>query len=66
MINNKVNDFVLINDIIPNIVIDIRYYSTFNFVGHRIDGYEEPCAILTKKATDALKKVNKELLLNGL
>ena len=25
---------------------DIRYYSSFNFVGERIDGYEEPAALL--------------------
>lgn len=58
-------DFVLVNDIIPNIITDIRYHSTNNFIGCRIDGYEEPCAILTKKATDALKEVNDELILKG-
>ena len=38
--------FVLLSDYVPEIVQEIRYFSTFNFVGDRIDGYEEPCATL--------------------
>ena len=48
-------DFVLISDVIPDVILEIRYYSTYNFVGERIDGYEEPLAFLTKDAADALK-----------
>ena len=46
--------FVLLADYIPQIVQEIRYYSTYNFIGDRIDGYEEPCALLTKEAARAL------------
>ena len=53
--------FVLVSNEIPNAKYEIRYYSDNNFVGRRIDGYEEPCAILTKKAALALKEVDKEL-----
>ena len=49
--------FVLLADYIPGIVQEIRYYSTYNFVGDRIDGYEAPCAILTREAARALKTV---------
>ena len=42
--------FILLSDVIPSIIQEIRYFSTYNFVGERIDGYEEPCAILTKEA----------------
>ncbi|MBR1506978.1 MAG: M15 family metallopeptidase [Eubacterium sp.] len=42
-------------------MLEIRYYSTYNFVGDRIDGYEEPVAILTKEAATALKAVSDEL-----
>ena len=49
--------FVLLSDHVPGIVQEIRYYSTYNFVGDRIDGYEEPCAILTREAARALKTV---------
>ena len=38
--------FVLLADYVPNIVQEIRYFSTYNFVGDRIDGYEEPVAPL--------------------
>ncbi len=47
--------FVVLADYIPGIVQEIRYYSTYNFVGDRIDGYEEPCALLTKEAARAVK-----------
>ncbi len=57
--------FVLLSDFIPQIVQEIRYYSTFNFIGDRIDGYEEPCAILTKEAARALKQVSNEMIVHG-
>ena len=49
--------FVLLADHVPGILQEIRYYSTYNFVGDRIDGYEEPCALLTIDAARALKSV---------
>ena len=57
--------FVLLADYVPAILQEIRYYSTFNFIGDRIDGYEEPCALLTKEAARALKSVSGELLVQG-
>ncbi len=54
------SDFVLLSDYVPGIVQEIRYYSTYNFVGDRIDGYEEPVAILSKAAARALKGVANE------
>lgn len=42
--------FVLLADLVPGIVQEIRYYSTYNFVGERVDGYEDPVALLTKEA----------------
>lgn len=54
------SDFVLLSDHVPGIVQEIRYYSTYNFVGDRIDGYEEPVAILSKEAARALKGVANE------
>jgi D-alanyl-D-alanine dipeptidase len=58
-------DFVLLADYVPGIVQEIRYYSTYNFIGERIDGYEEPCALLTKDAARALKSVSNELMVQG-
>ncbi|MBR2562656.1 MAG: M15 family metallopeptidase [Eubacterium sp.] len=57
--------FVLLADQVPGIVQEIRYYSTYNFVGDRIDGYEEPCALLTKEAARALKAVSNEVNVQG-
>ncbi|WP_242870345.1 M15 family metallopeptidase [[Clostridium] aminophilum] len=57
--------FVLLADLVPGIIQEIRYYSTYNFVGDRIDGYEEPCALLTKEAARALKTANTELSVKG-
>lgn len=57
--------FVVLADFIPHIVQEIRYYSTYNFVGERIDGYEEPCALLTKEAARALKSVSNEMMVKG-
>ena len=57
--------FVLLADYVPHIVQEIRYYSTYNFIGERIDGYEEPCALLTIEAARALKSVSNELIVQG-
>ena len=57
--------FVLLADYVPSIIQEIRYYSTYNFIGDRIDGYEEPCALLTKEAARALKAVSSELFVQG-
>lgn len=57
--------FVLLADLIPDIVQEIRYYSNYNFIGSRINGYEEPCAILTRKAARALQAVSNEAIVQG-
>ena len=57
--------FVLLTDVIPDAILDIRYYSTFNFVGKRIDFYEAPVAYLTKDAAYALKSVSDDLKKQG-
>lgn len=57
--------FVLLSDYVPHVMQEIRYYSTYNFIGERIDGYEEPCALITKEAARALKAVSNELFFHG-
>ena len=57
--------FVLVKLYAPEIRQEIRYYSTYNFVGERIAGYEAPCAILTKEAARALKLVADGLAQKG-
>ncbi len=57
--------FVVLADFVPGILQEIRYHSTYNFIGERIDGYEEPCALLTKEAARALKTVSNEMMVLG-
>ncbi len=57
--------FVLLADFVPGIVQEIRYYSTYNFVGDRVDGYEEPVALLSREAARALKAVAGEMNAQG-
>lgn len=58
--------FVYVQDEIPNIQIELRYFSDNNFVGEQIDGYQKEVLILSKEATDALKLVQVELNKKGL
>lgn len=59
------SDFVLLSEAVPDVILEIRYYSTYNFVGDRIAGYEEPVALLTKEAAAALKEASDELITMG-
>lgn len=65
IVTNDASDFVLLADYVPSIIQEIRYYSTYNFIGDRIEGYEEPCAIVTKEAARALQSVSGELASQG-
>lgn len=56
---------VPLTDVIPEAILEIRYYSTFNFVGERIDSYGAPLAYLTREAACALKRVSDGLKKQG-
>ncbi len=64
-LSDDASDFVLLTDAVPDAILEIRYYSTYNFVGDRIDGYEEPLAFLTKEAAAALRAVSDECVSLG-
>ncbi|MBR9847702.1 MAG: M15 family metallopeptidase [Algicola sp.] len=53
--------FVYVKQIIPDLDIELRYYSANNFVGDTIDGYNANVLILTKETAEALKKVQHDL-----
>lgn len=57
--------FVLLTDAVPDAMLDIRYYSTFNFVGERIDGYEQPVALVTREAAEALRVASDIVMAQG-
>ena len=65
LLSDDASDFVLISEAVPDAILEIRYYSTYNFVGDRIDGYEEPLAFLTKEAAAALREVSDDLVSKG-
>ena len=58
--------FVSVSDVIPDALLDVRYYTTYNFVGERIDGYEQPVVLMTKEAAAALALVNRDMRAQGL
>jgi len=53
--------FVYVNDIIPSIHVELRYFGSNNFMGKPIEGYQHEVAILSEQATFALKEVQNEL-----
>ena len=57
--------FVTLTDAVPDAILEIRYFGTYNFVGARIDGYEEPTALLTKHAADSLRAVSDDIKSQG-
>ncbi len=59
------SQFVVITDVVPDVILEIRYFGTYNFVGERIDGYEAPVALLTKRAADSLRLISDDLKQRG-
>ena len=62
---NDSTGFVVLSDVVPDIIQEVRYFSTYNFVGDRINGYHEPCVLMSREAAQALKAVSDELKENG-
>jgi D-alanyl-D-alanine dipeptidase len=54
--------FVVLTDVVPEAIVELRYYTLYNFIGDRIRGYEEPVCLVTREAASALKNVNNEFL----
>jgi len=59
--NELPEGFVYIDRIIPDISIDLKYYSKNNFVGEKITGYNGPVLIATKEVAYALREVQSDL-----
>ena len=63
--STETDGFVMLSEAVSDAIQEIRYYSAYNFVGTRIDGYEEPVALLTKEAAAALKAVSDDVMRQG-
>jgi len=57
--------FVYVTDVVPDVILEIRYYSTYNFLGVRVDDYLSPVAIMTEQAAAALKQASDGLREQG-
>ena len=59
-------EFVRVSDVVPGAIEEIRYFTTYNFTGHRVAGYEQPCALLTGPAAMAIARAAEALERRGL
>ncbi|MEM6514994.1 MAG: M15 family metallopeptidase [Bacteroidota bacterium] len=59
--NSLPEGFVYVEELIPDLKVELRYYSTYNFIGDTIDGYKSNKLILSKPAAEALKMVHSKL-----
>lgn len=57
--------FVSLTEAVPDAILEIRYFGTYNFVGTRIDGYLAPTALLARQAADSLKAVSDDVMRLG-
>ena len=57
--------FVNLSDVVPDAIIEARYFATYNFVGARVDGYLEPVVLYTREAAAALKEVSDDVKAKG-
>ena len=55
------NNFVYLDEIIKDVVINLKYLSNDNFIGSPINGYRNNRIIITKEAAAALKHVQEDL-----
>mgnify|MGYP002862889934 CR=1 FL=1 len=55
------NNFVYLDEIIKDVVINLKYLSNDNFIGSPINGYRNNRIIITKEAASALKHVQEDL-----
>ena len=58
--------FVNLTDEVPDALLDIRYFGTFNFIGDRVRGYEAPVALITREAADALRRASDAIRERGM
>ena len=59
------SDFAPVSAMIDDAAYDIRYYSSNNFTGSRINGYKAPIAYMTKEGLNALSTAANDLRKQG-
>ena len=58
--------FVYLRSVVPEVEVDLRYFTSNNFVGTSVDSYKNDCLIVTEQTARALHKVQQELKKRGL
>lgn len=58
--------FVYAKDYIPDLDVELRYFTEHNFVGMPIEGYKSNTLILTQPTAEALRKVQEDLQYQNL
>ena len=58
--------FISLHEFLPEVLLEIRYASSYNFIGKPINGYTSPLAILSIEAAEGLKLASKYLHKNDL
>ena len=61
MNNTKPADIIYLQELIPDIKLEMVYAGTHNFIGDIIDGYKNPVALLSQPAAAALSLIQEEL-----
>ena len=59
------SNFAPIYSVIDDAAFDIRYYSSNNFTGNKINGYKAPVAYMTKESLQALSVAAEDLRKQG-
>ncbi len=58
--------FVYVHEVVPQVVLDVRYFSDDNFMGRRVDGYRDDVILISSEAAFALIDVQRSLNEQGL
>ncbi len=58
--SNDASGFVILSEYVPDIIEEVRYHTTYNFIGDKIDGYDDPIILVVLEAALALQKANEE------
>lgn len=64
-ISTDKSGFAKVYTVIDDAVYDMRYYSSYNFTGNRINGYNAPVAYMTKESLQALSVAADDLRKQG-
>lgn len=65
-VQTRPDAFVALRSLIPNLVVELRYLGSNNFLGRPVEGYQDNVVYMTEPAARALKAVQDHLAAQGL